>query len=71
MPADVRDSVALRAYGRATEEGARAVLSAVNELVLTPAIDGLASFRERGEPVPRRLAALLSLRLGSIVLEAE
>lgn len=70
VPDDVREVLAQYAFDRSTEEGARGAPRAVNEHIVTPAIDLLSDFEEQNKPMPTKLIGAIA-GLSKIVLETE
>ncbi len=68
VPDKVRDILAQSAFDRAMEEGARGAPRAVNEHIVSPAIDILSDCEERGEMLPPGLIASV-LGIDKISLE--
>jgi ATP-dependent Clp protease ATP-binding subunit ClpA len=66
----VREVLAQHAFERSTDEGARGAPRAVNQYIVTPAIDLLSDFEEQNKPMPSRLIAAV-VGLSKVVLEAE
>jgi ATP-dependent Clp protease ATP-binding subunit ClpA len=58
IPDDVRDILAKFTFDTAMDQGARGAPRAVNTYIISPAIDILSPFQERGDPLPPRLKAV-------------
>jgi len=59
VPDDVREFLALCAFDKAMDEGARGAPRAVNQYVISPIIDLLSPYAEHGEALPKALQAVL------------
>jgi ATP-dependent Clp protease ATP-binding subunit ClpA len=70
VPDRVREVLAHYAFERSTDEGARGAPRAINQHIVTPAIDKLSDYEEQNKPSPSRLFASVE-GLSKIVLEAE
>lgn len=68
VPNEVRDTLALFAYERSIEEGARAAPRTINELIVSPAIDLISDYKEAHMKCPKQLVAV---RLGLNKVEIE
>jgi ATP-dependent Clp protease ATP-binding subunit ClpC len=66
----VREVLAQYAFERSGDEGARGAPRAVNEFIVTRAIDLLSDYEEQNRPMPSRLIASVKA-LSNIVLEEE
>ncbi len=59
VPEEIRNVLAQFAFGKAMDEGARGAPRAVNQFIISPLIDLLSPFEERGEKLPRTVRGML------------
>lgn len=58
IPEEVRDILAKFTFDTAMDQGARGAPRAINTYIISPAIDLLSPFQERGDPLPPRIIAV-------------